>query len=77
MTGPNGIGKTTLLNMLATGHAKGEHIPPGIRISYYRQDFSTLDFEKTVYQTLLGVIGKKRKKSSAPAPPVSSWTERF
>ena len=59
LTGPNGIGKTTLLNMLATGHAKGEHIPPGIRISYYRQDFSTLDFEKTVYQTLLDVIGEK------------------
>ncbi|MDP3948921.1 MAG: ABC-F family ATP-binding cassette domain-containing protein [bacterium] len=52
LTGPNGIGKTTLLEKLATGHAKGEHVQPGIRISYYRQDFSTLDFEKTVYQTL-------------------------
>ena len=52
LTGPNGIGKTTLLEKLATGHATGEHVAPGIRISYYRQDFSTLDFEKTVYQTL-------------------------
>ncbi|MDO8664358.1 MAG: ABC-F family ATP-binding cassette domain-containing protein [Candidatus Liptonbacteria bacterium] len=52
LAGPNGIGKTTLLEKLATGHAKGEHVAPGIRISYYRQDFSTLDFEKTVYQTL-------------------------
>lgn len=52
LTGPNGIGKTTLLEMLASGHAKGEHVTPGIRIGYYRQDFSTLDFEETVYRTL-------------------------
>ncbi len=52
LAGPNGIGKTTLLETLATGHAKGEHIAPGIRVSYYRQDFSTLDFDKTVYDTL-------------------------
>ena len=25
---------------------------PGIHIGYYRQDFSTLDFEETVYRTL-------------------------
>jgi ATPase subunit of ABC transporter with duplicated ATPase domains len=62
LSGPNGIGKTTLLNMLATGHAKGEHIPPGIKISYYRQDFSTLDFEKTVYRALLDVIGDKTEE---------------
>ena len=52
LKGPNGIGKTTLLEALATGHAKGEAIEPGIRIGYYRQDFSTLDFDKTVYETL-------------------------
>jgi len=52
LAGPNGIGKTTLLEQLATGHAKGEYVTPGIHISYYRQDFSTLDFEKTVYATL-------------------------
>ncbi len=56
LTGPNGIGKTTLLEKLATGHAKGEEIAPGIRISYYRQDFSTLDFDKTVYQTLVDAL---------------------
>lgn len=52
LAGPNGIGKTTLLEMLATGHAKGEHVVSGVRIGYYRQDFSTLDFNETVYKTL-------------------------
>lgn len=52
LMGPNGIGKTTLLEALATGHAKGEAIEPGIRIGYYRQDFSTLDFSETVWDTL-------------------------
>ncbi len=52
LTGPNGIGKTTLLESLATGHAKGESVTAGVRIGYYRQDFSTLDPEATVYKTL-------------------------
>jgi ATPase subunit of ABC transporter with duplicated ATPase domains len=52
LAGPNGIGKTTLLKALASGNAKGEEIQPGIRIGYYRQDFSTLDFDKTVYEEL-------------------------
>jgi len=56
LSGPNGIGKTTLLEKLATGHATGEHITPGVRIGYYRQDFSTLDFNKTVYETLADAI---------------------
>ncbi len=50
--GPNGIGKTTLLEKLATGHAKGEHVTKGVRIGYYRQDFSTLDFDSTVHKAL-------------------------
>jgi ATPase subunit of ABC transporter with duplicated ATPase domains len=52
LKGPNGIGKTTLLEALAKGHVKGENITPGVRIGYYRQDFSTLDFEQTVYEAL-------------------------
>jgi ATPase subunit of ABC transporter with duplicated ATPase domains len=52
LMGPNGIGKTTLLEALATGHAKGEVVEPGIHIGYYRQDFSTLDFDATVWDTL-------------------------
>ena len=37
---------------LASGHANGEKVQKGIRIGYYRQDFSTLNFEDTVYQSL-------------------------
>ena len=52
ISGPNGIGKTTLLEKLASGHAKGEHVAEGIHIGYYRQDFSTLDFDETAYRAL-------------------------
>ena len=56
LQGPNGIGKTTLLERLASGHADGEKVSEGIRIGYYRQDFSTLNFEDTVYQSLADAI---------------------
>jgi len=52
LQGPNGIGKTTLLERLSSGHADGEEVTEGIRIGYYRQDFSTLNFEDTVYNSL-------------------------
>ena len=42
---------------MASGHAKGEHIKAGVKIGYYRQDFSTLDFNATVYQTLMKAQG--------------------
>ena len=56
LSGSNGIGKTTLLEKLAGGHAKGEHIAKGVRIGYYRQDFSTLDFNVAVYNALKEVM---------------------
>ena len=50
--GPNGIGKSTLLQALADGTNKGAIITPDVRVGYYRQDFSGLDFDKTAYQAL-------------------------
>lgn len=52
LTGPNGIGKTTLLEALASGKAPGATIAPDVVVGYYRQDFSTLNFEETVYESL-------------------------
>jgi ATPase subunit of ABC transporter with duplicated ATPase domains len=56
LQGPNGIGKTTLLERLASGKAEGEKVREGIRIGYYRQDFSTLNFSDTVYQSLASAM---------------------
>ena len=50
--GPNGIGKSTLLQALADGSETGAIITPDVRVGYYRQDFSGLDFDKTAYQAL-------------------------
>jgi len=50
--GPNGIGKTSLLESIVSGKAKGATITDGVRVGYYRQDFSTLNPEDTVYKTL-------------------------
>jgi len=59
ITGPNGIGKTTLLESLVNKTAPGAEIQRGIKVGYYRQDFSTLDPEKTVFETLMDAMEKK------------------
>jgi len=58
LAGPNGIGKSTLLQSLADGSAKGVEILPNVRVGYYRQDFSNLDFDKTVYQELAAALDR-------------------
>lgn len=55
ITGPNGIGKTTLLEALAGEQHKGLKISDDVRIGYYRQDFSGLDFDQTAYAALKAV----------------------
>jgi len=59
LIGPNGIGKTTPLESLASGHATGEEIADGVVIGYYRQDFSNLDFEQTVHECLMAAMTEK------------------
>jgi len=58
LAGPNGIGKSTLLQSIASGTAKGTTLIPGVRIGYYRQDFSNLDFDNTVYEELAAVVAR-------------------
>lgn len=58
LSGPNGIGKSTLLESLASGKAEGAKIAEGVRVGYYRQDFSTLNFEDTVHDSLAEVMNK-------------------
>ncbi len=52
VTGPNGIGKSTLLETLAGGKDPGAVITPGVKVGYYRQDFSGLPFDMTAYDML-------------------------
>ena len=59
LKGPNGIGKSTLLESIAKGVAEGSKILDGIKVGYYRQDFSTLNFEDTVYDCLMEVMDKQ------------------
>jgi len=71
ISGPNGIGKSTLLEKITKeaevgglgaadmngpiGHS-GITIAPGIRVGYYRQDFSMMDFNDTVYESLEKIV---------------------
>ena len=56
IAGPNGIGKTTLLEKMTQQKGKGFSIAPDVLVGYYKQDFSNLDFDKTAYDTLAEVM---------------------
>ena len=57
LAGPNGIGKSTLLQSIVN-EEKGSTVTEGVTVGYYRQDFSNLDFDKTVYQELASVLDR-------------------
>lgn len=63
LKGPNGIGKSTLLQSIVDRTAEGVTVPPEVRIGYYRQDFSTLDFEQSVFESLMSVMKSKDEEA--------------
>lgn len=56
ISGPNGIGKSTLLRTLAEGKDEGAVIAKDVSVGYYRQDFSGLDFDETAYNSLAAMM---------------------
>ncbi|MDO8240491.1 MAG: ATP-binding cassette domain-containing protein [Candidatus Moranbacteria bacterium] len=62
ISGPNGIGKSTLIEALALGKAKGAKIAEGVKVGYYRQDFSTLNFDHTVRESLFSVMPSENEE---------------
>jgi ATP-binding cassette subfamily F protein 3 len=55
VSGPNGIGKSTFLRSLVSEDREGANIMSGVRIGYYSQDFATLDYDQTVFDSLMSV----------------------
>lgn len=49
---PNGIWKSTLLEKIVNWMEEWVEVANWVRIGYYRQDFSNLDFSETVYDCL-------------------------
>src|SRR3989344_2094179 len=58
ISGPNGIGKSTLLRSLVQGNTEGAKILAGVRVGYYSQDFATLNFSATVFDCLHDVLAE-------------------
>jgi ATP-binding cassette subfamily F protein 3 len=58
ISGPNGIGKSTLLGKVSIGQGEGFVLAKGIKIGYYKQDFSNFDFEQKAFEALKEVMEK-------------------
>lgn len=57
LSGPNGIGKSTLLKKLVNAHDHDAMIHNDVKVWYYSQDFNALDMEKIVWDDLREVAG--------------------
>jgi len=58
LAGPNGIGKTTMLEKIATGTGAGFTIPPHVVVGYYKQDFSNFNFDQKAFDALKDAMVK-------------------
>ncbi len=56
VTGPNGIGKSTLLHKIVLNDSEHVTIPPEVIVGYYQQDFGNLDPEQTAFDCLRAVM---------------------
>lgn len=56
VTGPNGIGKSTFLRSLLSDENQNATILEEVRVGYYSQDFSNLDFDQEVFELLKSVV---------------------
>ena len=58
ISGPNGIGKSTMLEKVSAGQGEGFTVAPDVKIGYYKQDFSNLNFEQKAFDALKEVMVK-------------------
>ena len=58
ISGPNGIGKSTLLRTLVDNKNKGLKIMDKVKIGYYSQDFATLNYDQTVFDSLESILAE-------------------
>lgn len=56
VSGPNGVGKSTFLRSLLNKEAKGAKIMDEVVVGYYSQDFSALDYDQTVFDSLESIL---------------------
>ncbi|MEK7648663.1 MAG: ATP-binding cassette domain-containing protein [Patescibacteria group bacterium] len=62
LSGPNGIGKSTFLEKIVSGTAEGVTIGSDVRVGYYRQDFSILDYNQRAYDSLWDAMEEKENQ---------------
>ncbi len=56
--GPNGIGKSSLLRSLVLNNQDGLDILPKVKVAYYSQDFSNLNYDETVFSSLESCLSR-------------------